>query len=295
MHGVRSGEETPQAGGGRGPAVGTEGAHIPEQLDRGALQRQGNEPAALDFGSDEVGDGRRHPVAVGGRRRGGGLAPEDPQPALGDCEPAQQPGDVAPRIGASGADQPILTGQRGGRHGARRQAVAGTRHHHEAIAHQRLAHQIGEAGAEPDVGQPFEEKGRHLGFAGEAHRRLHQPGTARENRQETRSQELGDGAGGDDPQQLRGPLGVPDGGFGLDGQVDHLGGDRHQPFPARGEVHPGRGPLHERIAEMLTEGGQGTRHRRFAHAQHLRRRLDGTEAGDQHERLQLGQSHETRK
>jgi hypothetical protein len=86
---------------------------------------------------------------------------------------------------------------------------------------------------------------------------------------------------------------VADGVGGVGGQVHHLRRDGQQALAAGAQLHGPRGPLHERIAQVGAQGGEGARHGRLGHTEGPGGRLDRPEPGHQHERLELCERHAT--
>ena len=125
--------------------------------------------------------------------------------------------------------------------------------------------------------------------AGDRFDRDLKPVVARAERLDQRSDVLGDEVRGDDLQAARLTGRVVDRAAGLFGQAKDLGRQCRQP-PSAGRQRDSPALADEQlIAEFLAERRHRDRDRRLGHLELGRRRLDRTEPGDEHERLELSE------
>ena len=186
---------------------------------------------ALDLPLHEVGDRRRHARRRRPRRAHAAAWLGNTRMRLvGHPQAAEQRADLGGGVGADGVDEPVLVGEQrrrgtdapaagpgGGAARPRRPAgsAAAARLSEPRVSRgrgrRRPAAPCSSAGISSAVATPsWPRPGRRGAVNAVTSGRRH---------------ELGDRAGGHDPQQLGRALGVADRGLGLGGQVDHLRGD----------------------------------------------------------------------
>ncbi len=265
---------------------GLQRTDLQQQVNRHICGPNPGQGATIDLRGDHVVDGRGHPLASRGGRPRRLLVGENHDVGLRNPELGQQTADLGEWVCSGGVDQPTLAGETSAidpQFGMTDQA--------QAVPHHCFGFDARQPRADGHIGQPFLHERSHLRRGRHPHADLDPTGAGGERLQQRRDDRLRQGAGRHHTQQLGSAVRLPHRSLGIDSEVDHLRGDRHDAATGRRQLHACPTTGDQRVVEMLTQRRERLRDRRFADPQRGRRGANGPQSRDQHEHLQLGERH----